>query len=57
MKNVCHKNIWRTGAVIIISVLQTGLKVNICLQEAIIMQNPNPEYVPSMYQVGAGYEP
>ena len=35
----------------------TGMKVNLYLQEAIIIQNTNPEHILSMYQAQVGYEP
>ena len=42
---------------VILDTTQTVLKVNLGLQEAIIVQNPNTKYVPSTYQVKSGYKP
>ena len=42
---------------VILSVPPTEHKVNLCLQEAIIIHNPNPKNVQDTYQVRAGCEP
>ena len=42
---------------IILILPQTGIKVNLWLQEAIIIYNPNLEYAPSTQRVQAEYKP
>lgn len=44
------------GCVILI-LPQTGLKVDLFIQEATTIYNPNPEYVTSTYRIQAEYEP